>query len=42
MFQLTEEEVTDMVSQNAIPSRQYLGGSLSYALQKKGVVSNIL
>ena len=28
MFQLTEEEVDFMVSQNAIPSRQHLGGSL--------------
>ena len=25
MFQLTEEEVNFMVSQNAIPSKQYLG-----------------
>jgi ORF6N domain-containing protein len=26
MFQLTEEEVNLMVSQNAIPSKQHLGG----------------
>ena len=26
MFQLTEEEVDLMVSQNAIPSKQHLGG----------------
>ncbi|MFA6321603.1 MAG: ORF6N domain-containing protein [Candidatus Omnitrophota bacterium] len=28
MFQLTEEEVDTMVSQNVIPSRKYLGGHL--------------
>ena len=28
MFQLTKEEVAWMVSQNAIPSMSYLGGSL--------------
>jgi hypothetical protein len=28
MFQLTEAEVDFMVSQNAIPSRKHLGGSL--------------
>jgi hypothetical protein len=39
MFQLTEEEVTYMVSQNAIPSRQYLGGSLPYAFTEQGVAS---
>ena len=26
MFQLTEKEVENMVSQNAIPSKQHLGG----------------
>ena len=30
MFQLTNEEVDIMASQNAIPSRQHLGGSLPY------------
>lgn len=30
MFQLTNEEVEIMVSQNAIPSKQHLGGSLPY------------
>ncbi len=29
MFQLSDEEVDFMVSQNAIPSRQHLGGHLS-------------
>ena len=33
MFQLTNEEVEAMVSQNAIPSRQHLGGSLPYVLK---------
>ena len=31
MFHLTDEEVDAMVSQNAIPSRKQLGGSLPYA-----------
>ena len=30
MFQLSGEEVEDMVSQNAIPSRQSLGGTFPY------------
>ena len=30
MFQLTIEEVEIMVSQNAIPSKQHLGGALPY------------
>jgi hypothetical protein len=30
MFQLTEKEVEFMVSQNAIPSKQHLGGSLPF------------
>ena len=33
MFQLTEEEVDFMVSQNAIPSKQHLGGSLPFVLE---------
>ena len=31
LFQLSEKEVEDMVSQNAIPSRQSLGGTLPYS-----------
>jgi hypothetical protein len=31
MFQLTEQEVEIMLSQNAIPSKQNLGGTLPYA-----------
>lgn len=30
MFQLSEEEVDFMVSQNVIPSRQHLGGALPF------------
>ncbi|NOQ37857.1 ORF6N domain-containing protein [archaeon] len=37
MFRLTEEEVNFMVSQNAIPSKQYLGGSLPYVFTEQGV-----
>lgn len=44
MFQLTEEEVDIMVSQNVIPSRQHLGGALPYAFTEHGVLmlSNVL
>jgi hypothetical protein len=37
MFQLTEKEVENMVSQNAIPSKQHLGGYLPYAFTEHGV-----
>jgi len=39
MFQLNESEVDYMVSQNAIPSRKYLGGSLPYVFTEQGVAS---
>ncbi len=39
MFQLTESEVDFMVSQKAIPSRKYLGGSLPYVFTEQGVAS---
>lgn len=44
MFQLTENEVTFMVSQNAIPSKQHLGGTLPYAFTEHGVLmlANVL
>jgi hypothetical protein len=44
MFQLSEHEIEDMVSQNAIPSKQVLGGSLPYAFTEHGVLmlSNVL
>ena len=37
MFQINEEEVRLMVSQNAIPSKQYLGGSLPYVFTEQGL-----
>jgi hypothetical protein len=37
MFQLTEEEVNVKVSQNVIPSKRSLGGSLPYAFTENGV-----
>lgn len=44
MFQLSKNEVDFMVSQNAIPSRQHLGGSLPYVFTEQGVsmLSSIL
>ncbi len=35
MFQLSEKEIDVMVSQNAIPSRQSLGGTLPYAFTEE-------
>ena len=37
MFILTEKEVDLMVSQNVIPSKQYLGGSNPFAFTEAGV-----
>ena len=37
MFQLTNDEVEFMVSQNAIPSKKLLGGSLPYVFTEQGV-----
>jgi hypothetical protein len=37
MFQLSENEVDIMVSQNAIPSKMYLGGHFPYAFTEQGV-----
>ncbi|MCX5750663.1 MAG: ORF6N domain-containing protein [Candidatus Saganbacteria bacterium] len=44
MFQLTHQEAEILVSQNAIPSRKHLGGSLPYAFTEHGVamLSSIL
>ena len=39
MFQLDENEINYMVSQNAIPSRKYLGGSLPWAFTEQGVAN---
>ena len=37
MFQLTQQEVDFMVSQNAIPSKQHLGGAMPYVFTEQGV-----
>lgn len=37
MFVLTRQEVSVMVSQNVIPSRQHLGGALPFAFTETGV-----
>jgi hypothetical protein len=44
MFQLSEEEADEMVSQNAIPSKQHMGGSLPNVFSEHGVLmlANIL
>ncbi len=44
MFQLSPEEVEIMVSQNAIPSKQYLGGYLPLVFTEYGVLqlANVL
>ena len=39
MFQLSENEVNIMVSQNAIPSKQHLGGSLPFVFTEQGVAT---
>lgn len=44
MFQLFENEVENMVSQKAIPSKQHLGGYLPYVFTEHGVLmlANVL
>ncbi|RLD44763.1 MAG: ORF6N domain-containing protein [Bacteroidetes bacterium] len=44
MFQLTEEEADFMVSQNAIPSKQHMGGYLPYVFTEHGILmlANVL
>ena len=44
MFQINETEANTMVSQNAIPSNQHLGGALPYAFTEYGVLmlANVL
>jgi len=39
MFQLTEEDGDLIVSQNAIPSKQHLGGSLPFVFTEQGVAT---
>lgn len=38
MFQLSDEEVKVMVSQNAIPSIKHLGGSLPFVFSEHGIL----
>ena len=44
MFQLNEEEVIIMVSQNAIPSKKHLGGYYPYVFTEHGILqlANVL
>ena len=44
MFQLTNEEVEFMVSQNAIPSKRHLGGAQPFAFTEHGILmlANVL
>lgn len=44
MFQLSDEEIEFMVSQNAIPSRRHLGGAMPYAFSEHGILmlANVL
>lgn len=37
MFELTEIEIENLVSQNVIPSKQQLGGALPFAFTEQGV-----
>ena len=37
MFQLSQKEAKNMVSQSVIPSWQYLGGSLPYVFTQEGI-----
>ena len=39
MFQITQNEVDLLVSQNAIPSKKHLGGFLPYAFTEQGVAN---
>ena len=37
MFELTNNEMNSLVSQNVIPSKSYLGGAVPYAFVESGV-----
>ena len=37
MFELNEDEINSLVSQNVIPSKGYLGGAVPYAFTETGV-----
>ena len=38
MFELTEEEINNLVSQNVIPSKSHLGGAFPFAFTEHGVL----
>jgi len=44
MFQLTADEINNLLSQNVIPSKKHLGGAIPYAFTEPGVamLSSIL
>jgi hypothetical protein len=44
MFQLSEQEIEDLLAQKIIPSRSYFGGHLPYAFTEHGILmlSNVL
>jgi hypothetical protein len=37
MFELTEDEINDVVSQNVIPSKSYFGGASPFAFTEQGI-----
>ncbi len=37
MYELTEDEINTVVSQNVIPSKKYLGGAAPFAFSENGV-----
>ena len=37
MFQLTEDEINSLLSQNVIPSKKHLGGAIPYAFNESGL-----
>lgn len=37
MFELTNNEINNLVSQNVIPSKSYLGGAIPFAFLEQGV-----
>lgn len=37
MFELAEDEINSLVSQNVIPAKSYLGGAVPYAFTETGV-----
>jgi len=37
MYELTDEEIENVVSQNVIPSKRYFGGAVPFAFTENGV-----